>query len=79
MKRLNKGNATVFDVANGQVLVSYSTKVALFDPQAKILFKTNKKWSATTSKQISQFSQEVKPVQVVEKDQDFFDQIKIIF
>ena len=79
MKRVNNGNSMIFDAVNGQVLVSYETKVALFDPATKTLFKTAKKWSVTTSKHVNQFIKSVNPVTIEEKDQAFFDSIQVTF
>jgi outer membrane lipoprotein-sorting protein len=79
MKRVNKGNSVIFDTVNGQVLVSYETKVALFDPNTNTVYKTAKKWSKTTSKQINDFVKIVQASNVQEKDQSFFDSITITF
>lgn len=79
MKRVNKGNSMIFEANNGQVLVSYETKVAFYDPATGKLLKTAKKWSVTTSKQVNQFIKLVNPVSVEERDQSFFDSIKVTF
>jgi outer membrane lipoprotein-sorting protein len=78
MERLSN-TATIFDFGNTKVLVSYETKVALFDPSTKTVFKTSKKWSNTTSKQIKQFVDHVGASVVEVKDQSFFDGLTIVF
>ena len=48
-------NATVIETAEYLLLVSYKTPVAYLDKSTKTVYKTDKKWSVTTSKHISQF------------------------
>jgi hypothetical protein len=57
------------------VFLSYSTPVAAFIPGTGIV-KTEKKWSATTSKHINAFIQRTNPASTVtEKPQSFFDSL----
>lgn len=55
LKRINKGQSQVLTKDDGtQILISYSTPVAAFI-QGKGCFRTEKKFSVTTSKHINQW------------------------
>lgn len=69
LKRIGKTSAQVLTDSNGnQILISYSTIVA-----AKIenkYYRTSKKWSVTTSRQINKW---LEGIRVESRDQSFFD------
>ena len=52
--RIGQQNATIVEDKNCRVLFSYATPVAIQAPSGKY-FKTDKKWSVTTSKHINKF------------------------
>lgn len=70
MKLKNLGsNKTVLHTNKGMVFYSYNTPVAAIIDGKE--YKTNKKWSSTTSKHINSFVSK----QAEEKDQNFFDNL----
>lgn len=54
IKRIDKTAATEITIGDVNILVSYETPVACFIP-GKGFQKTDKKWSATTSKHINRW------------------------
>ena len=54
----NKNNQLVVSKGQHAILYSYETPVALVDESGQFPVKTEKKWSATTSRHINQFFRE---------------------
>ena len=74
LKKLGN-NVTELDLVEGKrVLVSYETPVAYSEltPEGRMFYMTDKKWSRTTSKHISQW---MPKDQAIEKPQEFFDNL----
>lgn len=66
-------NMTEVELADGRlVLVSYSTPVAVHIP-GEGAYKTDKKWSATTSRHLSKWASGHGISYKAEKDQSYFD------
>ena len=76
-------NQTQITLTNGDtILFSYNTPVAMFNRSNCVYYRTNKKWSVTTSRHINKWLQGSEAVlpkgatcKVVEKDQSFFDEL----
>lgn len=68
-----KSNQTEIETDRFIVLVSYETPVACFDKSTRKYFRTEKKWSVTTSKHINQWLGEVSGCEIV--SQDFLDKL----
>jgi len=71
IKRIDSTNATVISLGDNEVLVSYSTPVAAFI-QGKGYFKTERKWSNTTSKHVNRW---LSGVNARVMPQEFFDDL----
>jgi hypothetical protein len=65
-------NMTLVDTDRHIVLFSYATPVASFDKGSYQFYKTNKKWSKTTTRHINKW---IDGVQAVEQPQDYFDNL----
>ena len=63
-------NMTLIETPRHNVLFSYATPVACYDKHTYDYYRTNKKWSVTTSRHINKW---LDGVQAVEKPQAFFD------
>ena len=73
MKVRNIGsNVTEVETEKATILVSYRTPVACCMNDGTGFFRTNKKWSVTTSKHINKW---LEGANAIEKDQSFFDNI----
>lgn len=64
-------HSTEITLSDGKLLYSYNTPVAMFNNLENKYYKTNKKWSKTTSKHINSWIP--KNAVVEEKDQDYFN------
>lgn len=65
-------NMTLVDTDSYIVLFSYSTPVASFDKSKYQFYKTNKKWSKTTTRHINKW---IDGVQAIEQPQTYFDNL----
>jgi hypothetical protein len=76
LKRIRKTSAQELTLNTGAVvLISYSTPVAAFLP-GDGWYKTEKKWSSTTSKQVNQWLKENDVFDLAKtKPQTFFDSL----
>ena len=73
MKVKNNGsNVTEVKTEKATILISYSTPVACCMDDGIGFFRTNKKWSKTTSKHINKW---LGGVEAAERDQTFFDNL----
>jgi len=74
-----KQNARVLETHTRIILVSYSTIVAYYDKANMSYFKTNKKWSVTTSKHLRSFTDDLclrfGSAEPVELDQSVLDSV----
>ena len=64
-------NKTELEIGNCVILFSYKTPVAAFI-SGQGYFRTETKWSKTTSKHINQW---LNGIQAVEREQSFFDNL----
>jgi len=70
-----KSNMTELELGNIKVLFSYKTPVACYHPgkiRTNPWFKTNKKWSRTTSKHINQWLNGQTAIEVPQESLDKF-------
>ena len=70
-----KANMTEVEIGDKTVLFSYKTPVAYFDVELMTYYKTNKKWSRTTSKHINQWIPDNGEVRIEEVDQSVLDNL----
>jgi hypothetical protein len=63
-------NMTLLDTPYALILFSYKTPVAIYDKGNLTYYRTDKKWSVTTSRHINKWLDGVK---AQPKPQDFFD------
>ncbi len=68
-------NMTEIRLSTKTILFSYKTPVAMYDSDNVTWYKTNKYWSATTSRHINKWLKQWGGVNIVprEMDQAFFD------
>lgn len=68
-------NKIEIDLGEGRkVLISYETPVAYTEntPEGRMYYRTEKKWSKTTSKHINSW---LPSLQAIDKPQEFFDNL----
>jgi len=65
-------NQTVIETKRFDILISYETPVASYDKQTFTYYRTEKKWSATTTRHINQW---LNGVEAKTGTQEYFDNL----
>lgn len=68
-------NFAVIETENFVILQSYETKVAYFDKRNGRHYRTNHKWSATTTKHINRWLESRKVFKTIPVDQFVLDSL----
>jgi hypothetical protein len=67
-----KANMTELETGNHRILFSYKTPVAVLHADG-MTYRTEKRWSNTTSRHINQWLKSYGIMGAIEKPQEFFD------
>ena len=70
-----KANMNELTIGDKTILFSYKTPVAYHNVGGMLYFKTNKKWSNTTTRHINQWTCKGNGIKIVEIDQEVLDNL----